>query len=69
MMAGGPSPVRHRASGRGPRTAEIIGREGGVTDIYDRHSYDAEDRRIMGAVAAHIIAIAEGTESNVVRLR
>jgi integrase len=42
-----------------------------VTDVYDRHGYDEEDRRIMEAVARHVLAIAEGTveESNVVSLR
>jgi hypothetical protein len=36
-----------------------------------RHSYDEEDRRIMEAVARHVLAIAEGTvgESNEVSLR
>jgi integrase len=44
-------------------------REGGVTDIYDRHQYEAENRRILDAVAAHIMALAEGgADSNVVRM-
>ncbi len=34
--------------------------EGGVTDIYDRHGYADEDKRIMEAVAGKIIALAEG---------
>jgi hypothetical protein len=41
-----------------------------VTDVYDRHSYADEDRRIMAAVARHVLEIAEGREaSNVVNLR
>ena len=42
-----------------------------VTDVYDRHSYAEEDRRIMAAVARHVIEIVEGTAgvSNVMSLR
>lgn len=43
-------------------------KEGGVTDIYDRHRYEAENKRIMEAVAAHIIVLAEGGADNVVRM-
>jgi integrase len=35
-------------------------REGGIADIYDRHGYEAENRRIMEAVARHILGLAEG---------
>ena len=42
-------------------------RKGGITDVYDRHSYEEEDERIMAAVARHVLSIVEGTrESNVV---
>lgn len=42
----------------------------GVTDIYDRHGYEAEDRRIMAAVARHVIGLVEAQQaSNVVVLR
>jgi integrase len=34
--------------------------EGGVTDTYDRHGYAEENKRIMEAVAAKIIGLAEG---------
>jgi integrase len=34
--------------------------EGGVTDVYDRHEYAAENRRVMEAVAEHLLSIAEG---------
>ena len=46
-------------------------RKGGVTDFYDRYSYDDEDRRIMESVARHLVGIAEGTagKSNVIKLR
>jgi integrase len=43
-----------------------------VGSIYDRHSYSVEDQRIMAAVAAKIVALAEGAEgeaANVVPLR
>lgn len=35
-------------------------KEGGIGDIYDRHEYGPENKRIMEAVAAHIMALAEG---------
>ena len=45
-------------------------RKGGVTDVYDRHSYAKEDTLIMAAVARHVISIVDGTgTSNVVALR
>jgi ligand-binding sensor domain-containing protein len=45
-------------------------KKGGVTDVYDRHSYEEEDKRIMAAVARHVLSVVEGTrESNVVSLR
>jgi hypothetical protein len=41
-----------------------------VTDVYDRHGYADEDRRIIAAVARHVSSIVEGTKtSNVVSLR
>jgi hypothetical protein len=41
-----------------------------VTDVYDRHDYEAEDRRIMTAVAHHVIGLVEAEQtSNVVVLR
>jgi hypothetical protein len=41
-----------------------------VTDVYDRHGYEAEDRGIMAAVARHVLGLVEGTgTSNVVSLR
>jgi integrase len=45
-------------------------KEGGVTDVYDRHEYAEENRRVMEAVAARIVALAEGkpVASNVVAL-
>jgi integrase len=45
-------------------------RKGGVTDVYDRHSYAEEDKRIMAALARHILGLVEGkTADNVVSLR
>ena len=45
-------------------------RKGGVTDVYDRHGYEEEDRRIMAAVARHVSSVVEETgRTNVVVLR
>jgi integrase len=41
-------------------------KEGGITDVYDRHEYADENRKIMEAVARHILALAEGRPDNVV---
>jgi integrase len=35
-------------------------REGGIASVYDRHEYADENRRVMEAVAARIMALAEG---------
>jgi len=32
-----------------------------VTDVYDRHSYAEEDKRIMAAVVRHAVSLVEGT--------
>jgi integrase len=46
-------------------------REGGIASVYDRHSYSSETKHIMEAVAARIVALAEGASSvdNVVSLK
>jgi hypothetical protein len=46
-------------------------REGGIADVYDRHEYAEENKRIMEAVAARLIALAEGTDAptNVIPLQ
>lgn len=45
-------------------------RTSSVTDVYDRHGYADEDKRIMAAVARHVTSIVEGkATSNVVALR
>jgi integrase len=46
-------------------------REGGIADVYDRHRYEAETKRIMEAVAAKIMALVEGAVEGgkVVRIR
>jgi integrase len=43
-------------------------REGGIGSVYDRHSYASENKRIMEAVAHHLLSLAKGgtTDSNVV---
>jgi integrase len=41
----------------------------GVTDVYDRHSYADENKRVMESVAAHLLMLARGddaTSSNVI---
>jgi integrase len=45
--------------------------EGGIASVYDRHQYADENKRIMEAVAARIMALAlgEGGADNVVRFR
>ena len=41
-----------------------------VTDVYDRHGYSDEDKRVMVAVARHVLSLIERTgASNVVSLR
>jgi integrase len=35
-------------------------REGGIASVYDRHSYADENKRVMEAVAARIMALVEG---------
>ena len=46
-------------------------REGGIADVYDRHEYSEENKRVMEAVASHIMVLATGAAaaSNVVSLR
>jgi len=45
-------------------------REGGIASVYDRHEYGEENKRVMEAVAAEIIRLAEGrARDNVVALR
>jgi integrase len=46
-------------------------KEGGIASVYDRHGYAEETKRVMEAVAAHIMALAEGHRAvgSVVALR
>jgi len=46
-------------------------KEGGIASVYDRHGYAEETKRVMEAVAAEIIRLAEGraASGNVVPLR
>jgi integrase len=46
-------------------------REGGIADVYDRHEYGEENKRVMESVASHIVALAEARQDagNVVRLK
>jgi integrase len=43
--------------------------EGGIADVYDRHRYQEENKKIMETIARHIVGIAEGGGSaNVIDL-
>ncbi len=46
-------------------------KEGGIASVYDRHGYAEENKRVMEAVAARIMALAEGkpVAANVVNLQ
>jgi integrase len=44
-------------------------KEGGIASVYDRHGYAEETKRVMEAVAAQIMALVEGSPSNVVQMR
>src|SRR5262245_19240131 len=35
-------------------------KEGGIADVYDRHRYQEENKKIMEVVARHIVTVAEG---------
>jgi integrase len=52
--------VTRLSFGRAAMDRILNHREGGVGSIYDRHSYSAENQHVMEAVAAHIMALAEG---------
>jgi integrase len=41
-------------------------KEGKIADVYDRHDYKVENKKIMERVAQHIVAIAEGREGGTV---
>jgi integrase len=43
-------------------------REGGIADVYDRHSYSEENKKVMATVASHILSLAEGgAPTNVIK--
>jgi integrase len=46
-------------------------REGGIADVYDQHKYAEENKRVMEAVAARLLALASGAPeaSNVMHAR
>jgi hypothetical protein len=37
-------------------------KEGGIADVYDRHEYSDENKRVIEAVARHLMSLAEGIE-------
>jgi len=46
-------------------------KEGGIADVYDRHEYAEENKRVMESTATHLLARAQGdaAPSNVIGLR
>jgi integrase len=44
-------------------------KEGGIADVYDRHDYGPENKRVMEAVATHIMSLVEGGPSNIIQAR
>jgi hypothetical protein len=38
----------------------VLPAEGGIADVYDRHRYEAENKTVMEAVAARIMALVDG---------
>jgi integrase len=41
-------------------------KEGGIASVYDRHGYAEENKRVMEAVARHVLALVEGREGETV---
>jgi hypothetical protein len=39
-------------------------REGGIADVYDRHSYEVETKTIMETVADHFMSLIDGRASD-----
>jgi hypothetical protein len=37
-------------------------REGGIADVYDRHQYSEENKRVMETVASHLLTLAKGSQ-------
>jgi integrase len=35
-------------------------KEGGIADVYDRHEYADENKRVMETVATHLLALTQG---------
>jgi integrase len=45
-------------------------KEGGIASVYDRHQYSDENRRVMEAIAAHLLLLAQGRNAtNVITAR
>ena len=44
-------------------------KEGGIASVYDRHQYADENKRVMEAVAAKIMALVEDGPSNVLTFK
>jgi integrase len=50
--------------GRGAMNRIQNHREGGIADVYDRHSYEVETKTIMETVADHIMSLIDGRASD-----
>jgi integrase len=61
------SEVTALAFGRDAMNRVTNHKEGGIADVYDRHRYQEENKKIMETVARHIVALADGA-TNVVAL-
>ena len=61
-ICGGPTAATVTALGFGRDAMNRIQnhKEGGIASVYDRHGYADENKRVMEAVAAKIMALAEG---------
>jgi integrase len=65
------STITARGFGRDAMNRIQNHREGGIASVYDRHGYAEENKRVMEATAARIMALVEGRadEAKVVPLR
>jgi integrase len=65
------SSITRLGFGRGAMNRIQNHKEGGIPDVYDRHSYENETKRVMEAVAAHLLALTRGEDapSNVINAK
>ena len=64
------STVTRLGFGRDAMDRVLNHREGGIADVYDRHNYADENKRIMEATGSHLMSLATGERpSNVAEFR